>query len=356
MVAAAERSDEFHAPMLGSRSESKDKLKFMKEGSTEEGGEGASDSSVQRDEIERVASAGQGNGVSSESQGRRSLAVAPATELSATTFPTNPSPDATGTQSAKKPDCDEGAKKPSAVLNCFQSPREQDDDEDARKPSADRCDFHTWKEEDEEEAKKKSLNERKRCREKQRRLDTNSQFTALAAILREIETDDFVEEVQDNLNKWDEFSGTNAQGKMDASSTSGSLSTESSAMENASKKLKSDTSSQSSFRGAAASNATGAPGTFNPSNRVDLIARTIAMLTQFRVIRKSRREELRDVRRQNAEIRKEVEELRRLVAHYKTLGMGQAKPQDKVRLMLLLQCVFHRPLAISHFPFFHSDS
>ena len=83
---------------------------------------------------------------------------------------------------------------------------------------------------------------------------------------------------------------------------------------------------------------------FNPSNRVDLIARTIALLTQFRIIRRRGNEELRDARRQNCELRKESEELRRMVAHYKAMGMtaGQAAPQEKVRSARRSRC---RPVA-----------
>jgi hypothetical protein len=53
---------------------------------------------------------------------------------------------------------------------------------------------------------------------------------------------------------------------------------------------------------------------FNPANRVDLIARTIVQLTQFRTIRRRRNaeiresnEEARDVKQQNCELRKECE-------------------------------------------------
>ena len=54
-------------------------------------------------------------------------------------------------------------------------------------------------EEDTDAKLKQSRIERKRSREKQRRLDTNSQFNALADIVREIETIDLVDEMQYNL-------------------------------------------------------------------------------------------------------------------------------------------------------------
>ena len=149
--------------------------------------------------------------------------------------------------------------------------------------------------------------ERKRNREKQRRLDTNSQFTALAAIVREIETTDFMEEAQ--LNSLYELTQPSQTADTDGN-----------------KKLKSDTS----FPGGSIQNTISTTGTYSASNRVELIARTSLMLSQFRDIRKKRNEELRDARRQNCEMKKEIEDLRRMVAHYKAVGMGQQKPQDKV--------------------------
>lgn len=114
------------------------------------------------------------------------------------------------------------------------------------------------------------------------------------------------------------------------------------------KKLKSnhpnDSSTSDPLMASALVVATAACGTattmpaFNPSNRVDLIARTIAQLTQFRIIRRRRNEEVRDSRRVNCELRKECEELRRMVAHYKAVGMsgggGMQKPQEKVMMMV----------------------
>lgn len=155
--------------------------------------------------------------------------------------------------------------------------------------------------------------ERKRNREKQRRLDTNSQFTTLAVIVREIETTDFVEEAQ--LNNLYELTQPKT-GEEDN-------------LDDGNKKLKSDTTTYP--EGSAIQSAIAAAGTYSASNRVELIARTSMMLSQFRAIRKKRNEELRDARRQNCELRKEIEELRRMVAHYKTVGMQ--KPQDKVRLI-----------------------
>ena len=159
--------------------------------------------------------------------------------------------------------------------------------------------------------------ERKRNREKQRRLDTNSQFTTLAAIVREIETTDFVEEAQ--LNNLYELTQSIQEGEGEGDS----------------KKLKSECSIQ---------NAISAAGTYSASNRVELIARTSLMLSQFRSIRKKRNEELRDARRQNCEMKKEVEELRRMVAHYKTVGMGVQKPQDKVGWYMFVY-VIHQVLS-----------
>lgn len=182
-----------------------------------------------------------------------------------------------------------------------------------------------------EEDDKSSRVERKRNREKQRRLDTNSQFTALAAIVREIETTDFVEEAQYNMSN-------------KAAAKSNALKPNEDS-EKANKKLKSDDSFADPL-----SSSTGTPfstsGAFNSSNRVDLIARTSAILTQLRIIRQKRTEEVRQCRRQNCEMRKEMEEMRRMIAHYKTMGMGMQKPHDKVSdvryivILLLLRSSF----------------
>ena len=154
--------------------------------------------------------------------------------------------------------------------------------------------------------------ERKRNREKQRRQDTNAQFTSLAAIVREIETTDFVEEAQ--FHSLYELTQQKGEG-------------ESSTDKDSNKRLKSDADFS---EGRSIQNSIATAGTYSASNRVELIARTTLMLSQFRTIRKKRNEELRDARRQNCEMKKEMEELRRMVAHYKTMGMGVQKPQDKV--------------------------
>lgn len=160
--------------------------------------------------------------------------------------------------------------------------------------------------------KKSDRIERKRNREKQRRLDTNTQFTSLAAIVREIETTDFVEEAQFHSL----YELTQQKGEGEASTDTDS-----------NKRLKSDADFSG---GESIQSAIATAGTYSASNRVELIARTTLMLSQFRTIRKKRNEELRDARRQNCEMKKEIEELRRMVAHYKTMGMGVQKPQDKV--------------------------
>jgi len=198
----------------------------------------------------------------------------------------------------------DGCKKPPSSRASSMSPRDNDD---------------------EEEAKKSDRVERKRNREKQRRLDTNSQFNTLAALVREIETTDFMEEAQCNSL----FEISQEKTKSDEGSTDAATEGDS-----ANKRLKSDNAPESIFPGGSIQSAISAAGTYSASNRVELIARTSLMLSQFRALRKRRNEELRDVRRQNCEMRKEIEDLRRMVAHYKTLGMGQQKPQDKVMMMV----------------------
>ena len=86
------------------------------------------------------------------------------------------------------------------------SPSSTNDDEQQQPSSSTTLKNHTnssnnnKEEEEDTDAKlKQSRIERKRSREKQRRLDTNSQFNALADIVREIETIDLVDEMQYNL-------------------------------------------------------------------------------------------------------------------------------------------------------------
>jgi hypothetical protein len=57
------------------------------------------------------------------------------------------------------------------------------------------------------------------------------------------------------------------------------------------------------------------------NNRIDLIARTIVQLKKLRQLRRVRIDELRAVRSRHCELRKECEELRKTVAHYKVVGM-----------------------------------
>ena len=60
------------------------------------------------------------------------------------------------------------------------------------------------------------------------------------------------------------------------------------------------------------------------NNRIDLIARTIVQLKKLRQLRRVRNEELRNIRNRHCELRKDCEGLRKVVAHYKAVGMGGA--------------------------------
>jgi hypothetical protein len=105
---------------------------------------------------------------------------------------------------------------------------------------------------------------------------------------------------------------------------------------NAAKKFKSfDSSSSSSSQNdipssttttlltsVAASSTTAAAATTASNNRIDLFARTIVQLKKLRQLRRVRIDELRAVRSQHCELRKECEELRKTVAHYKAVGCG----------------------------------
>lgn len=196
--------------------------------------------------------------------------------------------------------------------------------------------------------------ERKRCREKQRRLDTNSQFTALAEIVREIETIDLVEEARYNLSM--RFSGgglgltpTSGDGPITADEKDEGGGKPSADADPTNKKLKSVHPVSDPLTASAlalhppsgtppSSDVSGAlphlnPATlpaFNPSNRVDLIARTIAQLQQLRAIRRRRNTELRDSRRRECELRKEMEQLQTQMARLKAMGMGAPAQQEKV--------------------------
>ena len=191
--------------------------------------------------------------------------------------------------------------------------------------------------------------ERKRTREKQRRLDTNSQFNALESIVREIDTVDFVDESQYNLilygdnnnnggvgvgvnnNGGDMINNTTLLGDIDNHQKLGIDASSSS------KKLKSSEDDNTNnlnnnplIHKKQSSSSSTTPANNNNTNRVDLLTHTISHLSKFRIIRNTRNTELRNEKRKNCELRKENEELRRMVVHYKTVGMGK-KMQEKVR-------------------------
>ena len=231
----------------------------------------------------------------------------------------------------------------------------------------------------ESEALKK---ERKRHREKQRRLDTNEQFNALADIVKDIDNFDFNNEALFCLELYGPNNGPGEVscgggmngGKSDVwEGMTNQQQQQSLPMDNniadphsSSKKLKSDyninnnmnslpplpnPSSLGNRNGGSGSKAlpqsTTLPATTtthpiisttSTSNRIDLIARTISQLQTFRSIRNTRNNELRLEKRKVCELKKENEELRRMVAHYKTVGMGK-RLQEKVRLLFVVVCM-----------------
>ena len=233
--------------------------------------------------------------------------------------------------------------------------------------------------------RKQSRVERKRTREKKRRFDTNSQFTALAELVKEIEATDLaeealfefnkrydnhgqeeVEEQQQHQNQVDERVGpNNSNDGHDASVRVSSVASG----EKHSKKFKSgdldnNNSSSSSNNnnncpssssllpmpsGAKSSTLLSSTSSSATSNRIDLIARTIVQLNHFRMLRRRWNNELRDCQRKNCELRKECEGLHRLVAQYKAMGKmgggGYNRPQlqEKVRSeMLFLSSILIR--------------
>ena len=229
--------------------------------------------------------------------------------------------------------------------------------------------------------RKQSRVERKRTREKKRRFDTNSQFTALAELVKEIEATDLAEEALFDFNKRydnhgqegeeeqqhqhqnlvDERVGpNNSNDGRDASVTVSSVASG----EKHSKKFKSedlDNNNSSSSNNNNNNNNNNCPSSTSllpmpngaksstllsstssaTSNRIDLIARTIVQLNHFRMLRRRRNNELRECQRKNCELRKECEGLHRLVAQYKAMGKmeggGYNRPQlrEKVRSEML---------------------
>ena len=224
--------------------------------------------------------------------------------------------------------------------------------------------------------RKQSRVERKRTREKKRRFDTNSQLTALAELVKEIEATDLAEEAlfdfnkrydnrgqeeeeeqQQHQNQVDERVGpNNSNDGHDASVRVSSFASG----EKHSKKFKSgdldnnNSSSSSNNNNNCPSSSSLLPmpsgaksstllssSSSATSNRIDLIARTIVQLNQFRMLRRRWNNELRDCQRKNCELRKECEGLHRLVAQYKAMGKmeggGYNRPQlqEKVRSEML---------------------
>ena len=225
--------------------------------------------------------------------------------------------------------------------------------------------------------RKQSRVERKRSREKKRRFDTNFQFMALAELVKEIEATDLAEEALFDFNKQfynhdgkEEEEEDNEQPKQqrrheeynDDDDEEGKSSNKNAKIhhsnasppggERQSKTIKSrdtnennnniiikKTKSPTTLLASTSSLSTAM------SNRIDLIARTIVQLNQFRMLRRRRNSELRECQRKNCELRKECEGLHRLVAQYKAMGKmmggnhnigegGYARPQllqEKVR-------------------------
>lgn len=117
-----------------------------------------------------------------------------------------------------------------------------------------------------EDAKAHARSERKRSREKQRRSDVNKQFTDLTQLLQKIDAED--------------AAAAAAEAAAAASSTSEEL-------------VSCDAKSSSTSSAAAAGRIT-----FNPSNRVDLIGRTILQLERLHEANKRRKNEIASLQQQ----------------------------------------------------------
>eukprot|EP00978_Attheya_sp_CCMP212_P000659 scaffold1312_cov54-Attheya_sp.AAC.3 len=128
--------------------------------------------------------------------------------------------------------------------------------------------------------------ERKRSREKQRRLDVNSQFKVLTNLLRQIETEDL-----GTLVTADAATST---------ATAGILHNSTSNMTNA-------------------------------TNRVDLIARTVSVLERLHELNVTRKREISDLKEKLDATKKTVEQV---MLQHKEAALFQPPKQDKVMMMV----------------------
>jgi len=127
--------------------------------------------------------------------------------------------------------------------------------------------------------------ERKRSREKQRRLDVNSQFQVLTSLLRQIETEDLGTSVPDAATS------TTAAGIVHNSTI----------------------------------NVT------NATNRVDLIARTVSVLERLHELNVTRKREISDLKEKLDATKKTVEQV---MLQHKEAALFQPPKQDKVMMMV----------------------
>jgi hypothetical protein len=128
--------------------------------------------------------------------------------------------------------------------------------------------------------------ERKRSREKQRRLDVNSQFQVLTSLLRQIETEDLGTSVPDAATS------TTAAGIVHNSTI----------------------------------NVT------NATNRVDLIARTVSVLERLHELNVTRKREISDLKEKLDATKKTVEQV---MLQHKEAALFQPPKQDKVGIQLM---------------------
>ena len=142
----------------------------------------------------------------------------------------------------------------------------------------------------EEEGKAQARSERKRSREKQRRSDVNKQFADLTQLLQRIDAEDVHDE--------DAKHGTSAASRV----------------------------------------------TFNPSNRVDLIARTIVLLERLHEANKRRKTEMQSLQQQLEEAKKAGEEtaakLKEALLAPPCQPSNRVSPFLSVHFLLLFDCLF----------------
>mmetsp|Transcript_6415 Transcript_6415/g.9320 ORF Transcript_6415/g.9320 Transcript_6415/m.9320 type:complete len:452 (-) Transcript_6415:1274-2629(-) len=158
-------------------------------------------------------------------------------------------------------------------------------------------------EEDEEAKAERLRSERKRCREKQRRTDVNIQFEALTSLLRRVEAQDLESDDEDDEDDDEDEASFSIRysnpsqhpNPHSQSQMPGTVKDEIQNPEGLSSVTPSTSKHKKRKRGAELLGF--GPGSSIPSNRVDLIARTIAVLDRLHELSGRRRKECKELKK-----------------------------------------------------------